>query len=154
MKPTILVRTEFFERETGQATREAMIRPLMQCGFLVEGDAKRSMIKGGRIPGKKRGIPSTPPNPPHAQLGNLKGSITTAPTERQTVIVGPTRIAWYGKIHEKGGRYGGRNYPRRAFMLPALYRMAPRFPAKFRSMNLAATPAGRRLNARKGKKPS
>lgn len=100
------------------------IRPLARCGLLVEREAKLSMRPGG---GKGK-VPSLPGTPPHAQEGILRASISHAATTRRTEVVGPTKEAPYGKVHE----FGGKKHPQRAFMRPALRKMAPLFPKQFR----------------------
>lgn len=143
------VKIDFDEPTVRKLARDLAVKPLVACGALVEGEAKRLMKKGGRRKTKKgkwRGIPSTPPNPPHVQQGILRSSITHALTPEGSVIVGPTRIAWYGRLHE----FGGRHHPMRPFMHPALANARSKFADKFKEINLAATPAGRRLNAKGG----
>ena len=160
-------RVKLYPKEVRAAAADAAIKSLMRCGALVERDAKKSMHKGGasrlpRIGGgdTKTGSkyvtvrePSPPGSPPHVQRGTLRNSITHAYDKTLgTVIVGPTSIAWYGQIHEYGGRYGRALFPKRAFMAPALTRVRKRFPAMFRNLPLSKTTAGRKLNARRGKK--
>ncbi len=108
--------------------------PLTKCALLVENEAKRSMKKGGRPAkargprgGRARGTPSAPGTPPHVQTGNLRASITHAMVSPTLAIVGPTREAWYGKVHEFGGRY----HPKRPFMRPALNREKSKFARQF-----------------------
>ena len=116
------------------------VAPVRRCALLVERAAKISMRKGGRSRvGLKSGKASTPPDPPNVQTGNLRNSITFAIipirrgiTQGVSAIVGPTRTAWYGKIHEYGGEFGGRNYPARPFMRPALARVQSEFANEFR----------------------
>ena len=121
--------------ELKRAVVKASMEPMMKAGALVEGDAKRSMRQGG---GASR-TPSAPGTPPNAQLGDLKKSITHA-RDGNTVIVGPTER--YGQIHEQAGmagdwaEFGGRNYPKRAFMMPALGRMARKFAKLWASLRL------------------
>lgn len=133
------------------AVVQASTKGLMQAGALVEREAKLSMREGGREEGPlggKRRIPSAPGSPPHVQTGNLRASITHALSRAGIVIVGSTPAAWYGKIHE----HGGRHHPRRPFMRPALIKASPQFPALFKKLNLAETKAGRALNAKRGAK--
>lgn len=118
-----------------RAVERASVEPVRKCGLLVEADAKRSMKAGGahgRV-GPRGGYvrePSDPDTPPHVQRGALRASIQTATTRRRTAVVGPTEL--YGKVHE----FGTRTHPQRAFMLPALKRMQPKFPTKFRRLKL------------------
>jgi len=150
---TMKMRFKVYEREAAAAVREATIDPLNKAGLLVEADAKRSMKKGGRYTGPRGGkgqTPSAPGTPPHRQSGTLISSVTHGFDKRSvTMLVGAT--APYGKVHEKGGEWGGRNYPRRAFMRPALNRMMSRFRSLFRNLPVGTTPSGRGLNRRKGR---
>lgn len=149
------VRVALDAKGVKSAVVEASEKGLMMAGALVEREAKLSMRQGGKqkgkgpLGGKLRGIPSEPGTPPHVQTGNLRASITHALASAGIVIAGTTPAAWYGKIHE----HGGRNHPRRPFMRPALIAASPKFAALFKSMNLAATKAGRQLNQKRGTRP-
>lgn len=141
------------EKAVLEATRQATIGPLEKCALTVERQAKIITSKGGRIAagksGKFKSVPSPVGQPPHRQTGALSNSISWAfarstKTGRRTAIVGPTTVAWYGKIHEHSTRFP------RPFMRPALDHERPKFPRFFRNMKLAQTPAGRRLNSGKG----
>ena len=134
-----------------KAVAEATIEPTRLCAISVEREAKASMKQGGKIAradGKgylTEGQPSAPGTPPHVQHGTLRGSIRYEPIEgaRGTYyIVGPTSPpAWYGVVHEFGGRF----HPPRPFMRPALARVAPRFPMVFRDLPIAETPSGKKM---------
>jgi len=133
----INVRGKIWKQLMVEKTRKAMPKPLLKCAALVEGEAKRSMRAGGRPAkargprgGRARGTPSRPGTPPHVQTGNLRASITHALSGPDTAIVGPTREAWYGKVHEFGGRY----HPQRPFMRPALRRAVRDFAKQFRRL--------------------
>ena len=145
------------------AVTESAQPPLEKCAMLVRNDAVRSMKQGGRlsrIKGSKRKrsrtdvyfnsaigrwvVPSKIGEPPHAQSKMLRNSIRHAPAGIDRYLVGPTSVAWYGHIHE----FGGQNHPRRAFMMPALYRMMNKFVPLFAGLKLGLTRAGRRMNAR------
>ena len=127
-------------RRVAIAVARASIAPEMKAGFLVEHEAKKLMQRGGRTGvGQRRGIPSAPGTPPHTQTGELRASITTA-RDGQAVIVGPT--APYGKVHEQAdnpgewAEYGGRRYPKRAFMRPALLNVMKKFAKFWAGLNL------------------
>jgi len=123
-----------------RAVKQESIDPLQKAALMVEREAKRSMKAGGKFKsasGEMVGIPSAPGSPPHVQSGNLRASITHAMTVLATWIVGPTAVAWYGQIHEFGGHYGGKWFPPRPFMWPALLKVAPLFPALFRNLPLS-----------------
>jgi len=106
--------------------------PLTAAANDVEREAKASMVEGGRRAGRKSGVASPPGMPPHRQTGDLAASVTHAKAGPMSAIAGPTNEAWYGKIHEFGGEYGGRNYPERPFMRPALQRTQRKMIRHFR----------------------
>lgn len=157
------VNIKMFPNDVVSAFKDASLPRMLKAGAIVERQAKLSMNVGGRT--KKpagrdaRGkftkgaiiqTPSDPGQPPNVQTGNLRNSITHAPTRRGTVIVGPgARIASYGKIHEKGGQYGGRNYPARPFMRPAMNNSRRDIRRVMKGLPAAKTVAGRRLNAKR-----
>ncbi len=129
---------------------QASIDPLKKAGLLVERNAKIGMRSGGG----RAHIPSKPGEPPHVQTGNLRASIQSADTQvaafifgalRTVVIVGPTRSAFYGRMHEFGGTFKGVFFPARPFMRPSLLTSAPKFPAMFKNMDLVNTPAATAL---------
>lgn len=156
-------RYEFFAKDVAKAFMQATDIPSQKAATLVEKDAKASMKSGGRETGSRGGKvrkPSRPGDPPHVQTGNLRASITFGKTDRGTYIVGPTLQAWYGRLHEQPEKplspgavaeYGGRSFPQRPFMRPALYRMARKFKRLFRSLGVSHTAAGRKLNARRNR---
>lgn len=126
-----------------KAVGEAMRKALLRAAMLVERDAKQSMRKGGG----RAHEPSDPGIPPHVQTGNLRASIQSAYDNKNKVaVVGPTKLAPYGKWHE----FGGARLPKRPYMRPALLRQAPNFSRLFKSLELDKTTTGRLLNAKKG----
>ena len=154
------------------AVEQAVQPRLDQIAYMVEREAKASMKEGGRRGGEL--IPSTPPNPPHAQSRNLRGSIQYAKTEKGSRVIGPTRAGWYGRAHEFGAlirvTQKMRNFlawkfgwylkkstkvihlPKRPFMRPALYRVIDLMPELFANLGLANTPIGRRIQASRKRK--
>jgi len=130
------------------AVKEMTAHQLKMVGIFIQREAKVSMKAGGRIQvGKKSmmGIPSTPPDPPHVQTGNLRASINVALEKRgrgQSIVVGPTYQAWYGHIHELGVGL----YPIRAFMIPALVKAIAALPGIFKKVDLSMTTAGKAAN--------
>ena len=143
------------EKGVAEAVSQAKIKPLEHCALAVERKAKLITNKGGQIRGPKgpRGgkgelktVPSAVGQPPHRQTGVLSNSITWAYTNTGTAIVGPTTVAWYGRIHEFSKRFP------RPFMVPALDYERPMFPRYFQNMKLSQTPAGRKLNQGDGRK--
>jgi hypothetical protein len=161
--PTFKAKTWLNAKQVRKAVEEASVGRLAQCAFLVEAEAKLGMRAGGGTPSKTktgrdreyynsmRGgyvIASKPGDPPHTQVGTLKSSIQAALTWYGTYVVGPTLMAWYGRIHEFGGRF----HPKRPFMRPALNRARRKFTALFRGIPIAFTPSGRWLNSLGAKK--
>jgi len=115
---------------------------VLRCAVLVEGEAKRLLSVGGGA----SHVPSAPGQPPHAQTGELKSSITSAMAGPNTAIVGPNKIGKptragkkysIGHIHE----FGGVRHPKRPFMKPALMRMLERFPEQFKGLDFRLTGA-------------
>jgi len=106
--------------------------PIQKCAMLVQREVRSGMKKGGRrrIGGKVKRIPSPPPEPPHAQSGNLRRSISIARVNEGRWLVGATANAWYGRLHE----FGEGGMPKRPFVMPALKRAAKVFPHFFRDI--------------------
>jgi len=148
-----------------KAVRQAQVKPLFDAGLLVERSAKESMNIGagrkvyvtgytrktgekGQKRRRKKTIwePSKPGEVPRVRHGTLRSSIATAPTDRETVVVGPTSPpAPYGQHLE----FGTRKMAARPFMRPALMRVKTAFAPLWKSLKLATTPAGQKLNRRK-----
>jgi hypothetical protein len=99
-------------------------------------EAKISMKCGGRIKGRKTGVPSTSPNPPHVQTGTLRASIQTEMTSSGSALVGPTALASYGAVHEFSKKFP------RPFMRPALFKSVRQFPKEFANLPISC-PQGR-----------
>jgi len=148
-----------------KAVHQAQVKPLFNAGLLVERSAKESMnIGAGRkvyVTGHTRKTgekgakrrrkkiiwePSKPGEVPRVRRGDLRSSISTAPTDRKTVVVGPTSPpAPYGQHLE----FGTRKMAARPFMRPALMRTKTAFAALWKNLKLASTLAGHKLNRRK-----
>jgi HK97 gp10 family phage protein len=126
----------YFPKEVLKAAQQASLTPLMEAGYLVQREAKKSMRK---FTGKS----SKPGHPPKSRTGRLKAGIHTAREKDGRVIVGPVGSAWYGKILE----HGGRNVSPRPFMKPAVEKVKEKFPYLWHGKSLASTPEGRKLNA-------
>jgi len=123
--------------------KRSSTKPLMACALVVEREAKQSMtgaskgIQGrnsaGQYQRRADQPPSAPGSPPHVKTGNLRASIShSSVTAAQTILVGPTREAWYGQVHE----FGGKRHPKRPFMLPALQKSQQRFAGLFRGLDM------------------
>jgi HK97 gp10 family phage protein len=88
----------------------------------------------------RKGDGSEPGDPPFRQSGRLARSVRA-----QDTYAGPTREAPYGRWLE----HGTRKMAARPYMAPALERMRPRIPRKWRNLALRKTPAARRIRAKK-----
>ena len=146
------VKVKWYGDRVVKAVRKGAEAALLKCGAEVEREAKiLTKVSGVKISHRwkrattaaqarrfskgwktKHGTPSTPPAPPHQQSSALNRSIQFADTPEGTVIVGPTEK--YGKVHEYGGEFGGRHYPARPFMQPALTIARPRFQRHFKGI--------------------
>jgi len=131
------------KRDVLRAAKEASQKVLLKLGAMIEREAKVSMRKGGRVAGKKKGVPAPRGKPPHVQTGNLRASITHALTSEGTVVVGPTRMAFYGKYQEDPKKLD------RPFMVPAKDKVMRTAPKEWRQMAMGKTPTGRKLNSKK-----
>ena len=100
--------------EVEGALKSSSRLPLIRAAKRIQREAQRSM-KQAPAPG----VPSPPGTPPHSQTGTLKGDIQVFVRKladgSYSVSVGFTRKAWYGIVHERGGKF----HPRRAFIDPA-----------------------------------
>ena len=147
-------KTWFDKEGVKDAFKEKPSKPIEKAALLVEREAKASMGTGGGA----AGTPSEPGDPPNVQSGNLRASIRIASTAIGTYLVGPTFMAWYGRLHEQPENpvaagtveeFGGRNFAQRAFMRPALAKVMRDFPKLFKGMRLGDTQAGRKNRDRK-----
>ena len=155
-------------REVKERVRKALISRYAKCALLIEADAKRSLSRGGKaVVGRDKdgryqktdkAISGPAGEPPRLRTGNLRASIQAAKTMEGTYVVGPTTTAFYGRIHEYGGkiRVTARmrgflaaelgihlrkdtteiTIPKRPFMGPAMRRMAEKFPELFKDIPL------------------
>lgn len=127
---------------------EAAEPRLEDCSILVRNSAVRSMKQGGKSMKARKNsrayynsalgrwvIAAAPGKPPHAQTKNLRNAIRVQQLG-SVFLIGPTGRAWYGAVHEFGGR---------PFMRPALYREINKFPKLFKQLNLKDTRAARAI---------
>lgn len=152
MKVSLKCRTWLNVSGVRAAVRQAVDPCLRRLALAVAAEAKRSMSgRGGgglgRFKSRAKGPPSAPGTPPAVKSDTLRGSISVARTPRGVYLVGPTRVAWYGRIHEFGNKDRGGHHPPRPFMRPALYRVARIGSVYFRQLGLRRTPAGRACEA-------
>lgn len=152
--------------EVAAKLKSSATNSLAKCALLVEAEAKRLLSKGGKQLGtaqfgdKKVPVKYTPSDvgmPPHLRTGNLRSSIRTEKTEVGSYVVGPSKMALYGRIHEFGGHINvtakmrmwlGMNLgiwmklgstvhiPPRPFMKPALDNCLQKFPDLFKNIPL------------------
>lgn len=155
--------------EVKRRVRAAKVARVAKCAALVEADAKRSLSRGGAVPGTaKPGEKKVPTvyksgpagQPPRLRSGNLRASIKYGKTPIDSYVVGPTITAWYGRVHEFGVKilvtrkmhyYLGLalgiwvpigttiTIPKRPYMGPALRNMASKFPSLFADLPLGGT---------------
>jgi hypothetical protein len=151
---SVILRREAWIDRRGliRAVQQAAYRRIAMLAAEVADEAKRSMRRGGQLDvrtlrGRKRfvrvAVPSLPGTPPHVQTGTLRASIAYADVTRPggppRYIVGPQAPpAWYGAVHEFGGRY----HPPRPFMRPALLRVVPTMASRLAGLDLRGTQAG------------
>ena len=119
------------------SARRAYVQRLKRCGGLVMREAKLVMKKGGRVKGRRTGIPSPVGSPPHVQTGTLRASIQVEMTAT-SALVGPTSLASYGAVHEFSKRF-----PRK-FMRPAMFNTKDKFAEEFKGLPLAVPQGGHR----------
>jgi len=86
--------------------------------------AQRSILKRG----KRVRHGASPPGTPPYTTGPLRSSIYySVSSDYQKAYIGPSasRIGLIGRVHEFGGPFRGRKYPKRPFMWPALQKTIP-----------------------------
>jgi hypothetical protein len=116
-------RSEFYSQRVRDAAKKASFKSLNHAGAAIRLTARRSIRRGKR--------PSREGTPPHTRKGQLKRSLRySVNKEKSSVIIGPTytMVGRSGMAHEFGGKYSGRDYPKRRFMGPALRKMESRVP--------------------------
>jgi len=111
---------EKIRRKVNAATHE----PVKQAAILVDVEARRLLNIGGGT----NHAPSAPGEPPHKQWGTLQASIRYAKVASNWYVIGPTTVAWYGRVHE----FGGKNHPPRPFMRRALENLKAKFAELFK----------------------
>jgi len=159
------------DQEVLRRVQAASVSPLVKCAALVEAEAKRLLSKGAgkqarpdtfRENAEPYSYTSSPPgSPPLVRSGNLRSSISYARTPEGTIVVGPTTVGWYGRVHEFGAMitvtakmraylaavFGWHlrrsttqiHIPARPFMRPALSNCVRQFPEQFRNLPLGGT---------------
>ncbi len=136
---TIKSKSFFDAKGVAKAVQKAKMAPLARMALEVEFEAKASMQPGGG----KGGSVSSPGEAPRVQTGNLRSSIVTSRLPGTDIfVVGPTRIAFYGKFLE----FGTRSMSPRPFMRPALAKVSKRAGRHFSRIRLRRfyTPRKRR----------
>jgi hypothetical protein len=106
-----------------RAARKASITNLGHAGAAIRLAARRSIKKNRKA--------SSAGSPPHTRKGRLRNAIKYAVEKTlQSVIIGPDYAvaADSGRAHEFGGHFRRENFPKRAFMGPALEKVKDRLP--------------------------
>lgn len=117
------VRVEFEEDRLLGAMKQANRKALGRVGAYVRKTAVNSVRRSDKA--------SEAGTPPNTRRGLLRRSVLFGvEADALRVVVGPARslIGISMTAHEFGGRYRGREYPRRPLMGPALEHAAPRLP--------------------------
>jgi len=116
-------RSEFYSQRVRDAAKKASFKSLNHAGAAIRITARRSIRRNKK--------PSREGTPPHTRKGQLKRSLRYAVNkDKGSVIIGPTytMVGRSGMAHEFGGKYYGRDYPKRSFMGPSLKKMENRLP--------------------------
>lgn len=132
-------------KKTTDGFRNGALNELKACALEIRNEAVRSMKTGGKRKSKRRvrdsrgrlrtrmvQVPSAPGTPPHKQTSNLRNQIKLSWLNSDTIVTGPTPQAWYGKVHE----FGGRRHPKRSFMRPAMKKVLARSRGRFRNIKV------------------
>ncbi len=132
-----LGKVRVFPTELQMAIHQAA-EPRMKKATQWVADSARKSMKRAPAPG----VPSRPGTPPNIQTGRLHDSIKARVVKHggwkiRGLVVGWTAKAWYGVVHEFGGRF----HPLRQFLSPAYDRAKRRFAYLFRDMDLRKTPS-------------
>jgi HK97 gp10 family phage protein len=113
------------EKLSPQKHKEIMSKSLLECGMLVQANAAQKQIMGGGQ--KAKGVQIKPhPSRLTSRTGTLRRSISTSWHRSPFEIDVGTHLV-YGRVHELG--LG--NYPKRAFLEPAVKAEEQKFPSVF-----------------------
>ncbi len=138
MVAKIKVKVSFDVKKIRKKVRQGNTESLFRAGFFVRREARKKLLKHKKklvvkvIDGKERKVrqPSEPGSPPRT-TGALRDAIKfEVAKQKDDVIIGPDsgNVSNVGKAHEFGGSFRGQNYPKRAFMGPALDKVRSRLP--------------------------
>ena len=119
--------TRFDRRKVAKASRDGSIKSLGHGAAAIRLVARRSI--------RRREGPSAPGKPPHTRKGQIKRAILyKVENAEQRAVIGPeySVIGPAAMAHEHGGKFRGEKYEPRPFMGPALVKVAPRLPKKWR----------------------
>lgn len=114
-------KTRFEPEKVKKPAKQAAFKNLGHAGAAIRLTARRSIRKSSMA--APRG------SPPNTRRGQLQRGILYAVNKNsESVIIGSayTFVGQSGKAHEFGGKYKKQNYPKRAFMEPALEKNASR----------------------------
>ena len=115
-------KSKFNPEKVKKPAQQAAFKNLGHAGAAIRMTARRSIRKS------KKASPSG--TPPHTRRGQLqRGILYAVDKDAGSVVVGPAYkiVGQSGKAHEFGGRYKKQNYPKRAFMAPALEKNESKF---------------------------
>jgi len=108
-------KSKFNPEKVKKPAKQASFKNLGHAGAAIRMTARRSIRKS------KKASPSG--TPPHTRRGQLqRGILYAVDKDAGSVVVGSAYkiVGQSGKAHEFGGKYKKQNYPKRAFMAPAL----------------------------------
>jgi len=114
-------KSEFDAEAVRRRAEQGSFRSLSHAAAAIRLTARRSIRKSESY--------SAPGTPPHTRRGLLRGAIVYGVEKAAgRALIGPTyeRVGTSAMAHEFGGKYRKERYPRRAFMGPALEKVAPR----------------------------
>jgi hypothetical protein len=114
----IHVRIEFNDRAIIDAAERGSREALSRSGAYVRKTARNKVLRSETS--------SSPGIPPHSRKGLLKRSIVFGLDRTcESVLIGPAYNHMGPAMHEYGGRFRGRSYPKRPLMGPSLQQAAP-----------------------------
>jgi hypothetical protein len=120
-------RSRFDARKVRKKAEAGTFRSLNHAAAAIRLTARRSIRRSPKE--------SSAGTPPHTRRGLLKRSLLyNVDKAKMRAVIGPAySIAGRsGSAHEFGGKYYGRNYPKRAFLGPALKINERRLPLFWR----------------------
>lgn len=125
------MRTEirFESRRILAAVGRGNLKALRQAGAYIRKVARHAVSRSAKA--------SLPGRPPHTRQGLLKRAVLFGvEARREAVLIGPAAslIGSVMAAHEFGGRFRGRNYPKRPLMGPSLEQSKHHLPALWKDV--------------------